>query len=114
MKDSQCFVAMDSSNRLSLTERTMKEVQATEGAGTGVTTSIILNGLISPSGERMYPTYTFSDLSAGFFVAAKERFQGFQNVQYAKLDISQDPVEQGFEEDSFDFIAAANVSRIPG
>ena len=180
VKDPQCFVAMDSSDRLSLIESTMKEVQATEGAligriikrvfdassfifdgktdalellasdgsltklydfadrwdlspflhllrhskpnmkvleigaGTGATTSIILNGLISSSGERMYSTYTFSDLSAGFFVSAKERFQGFQNVQYATLDISQDPVEQGFEEGSFDFIVAANVSDTPG
>ena len=84
------------------------------GAGTGATTSIILNGLISTFGERMYSTYTFNDLSAGFFVSAKERFQGSQNVQYATLDISQDPIEQGFEEGSFDFIVAANVRGIPG
>ena len=84
------------------------------GAGTGAATSIILDGLVNSSGERMYSTYTFSDLSAGFFISAKERFQDSQNVRYATLDISQDPVEQGFEEGSFDFIVAANVSGTPG
>ena len=80
------------------------------GAGTGATTSIILNGLVSTSGERMYSSYTFTDISAGFFVSAKDRFKDFQNVEYAILDISRDPVEQGLEEGSFDFIVAANVS----
>ena len=80
------------------------------GAGTGATTSIILNGLISPSGDRMYSSYTFTDISAGFFVSAKDRFKKFQNVEYAILDISKDPAEQGLQEGSFDFIVAANVS----
>ena len=83
------------------------------GAGTGATSSIVLNGLISDSGERMYSSYAFTDISAGFFVAAKERFKDFHNVEYAVLDISKDPVEQGLEEGSFDFIVASNVSAIP-
>lgn len=79
------------------------------GAGTGGTTAAALNDLVTPSGERLYSEYCYTDISAGFFVAAKERFKEFQNIEYAILDISKDPIEQGFEAESFDLIMAANV-----
>jgi len=80
------------------------------GAGTGGTTSTILPALISESGERMYFSYTYSDVSSGFFVTAKERFRQHEGFEYAVLDISRDPLEQGFEAASFDLIIASNVS----
>ena len=79
------------------------------GAGTGGTTNAILPHLKSTYGERMYSSYTYTDISAGFFVAARERFKDFQAMEYATLDISQDPIEQGFEAESFDLIIACNV-----
>lgn len=80
------------------------------GAGTGGTTATILPALRSAYGERMYSSYTYTDVSAGFFPAARERFKGYAAVEYAVLDISRDPLEQGFEPESFDFIVACNVS----
>ena len=79
------------------------------GAGTGGTTNTALGCLTSPSGERMYSEYYFTDISAGFFVRAKERFEHNKNIKYNVLDISQDPLMQGYEACSFDLIIAANV-----
>lgn len=79
------------------------------GAGTGGTTNTILPHLRSAYGERMFGSYTYTDVSAGFFVQAKERFKSFQGIEFRILDISQDPVAQGFEAESFDLIVASNV-----
>ena len=79
------------------------------GAGTGGTTSTILPHLKSVYGERMFGSYKYTDVSAGFFVQAKERFKDYQGIEYAMLDISQDPISQGFEPNSFDLIIATNV-----
>ena len=80
------------------------------GAGTGATTASVLGDLVSQSGERMYSAYTFTDLSAGFFASAKEKLKEYANIDYAVLDISKDPIGQGFEEGSYDLIVASNVS----
>lgn len=79
------------------------------GAGTGGTTSTILPHLRSLYGERLYGSYKYTDISAGFFVAAKERFKDIQGMDYGILDISQDPIQQGYEAESFDLIVACNV-----
>lgn len=79
------------------------------GAGTGGTTAGALKDLVTGSDERMYSKYCYTDISAGFFSAAKERFKDFENIQYTVLDISKDPIEQGFEAESYDLIVAANV-----
>ena len=79
------------------------------GAGTGGTTSTILPHLQSAYGERIYGSYTYTDISAGFFVAAKQRFKDVPGMEFAVLDISKDPIEQGFEAESFDLIVGCNV-----
>ncbi|KAM7211384.1 hypothetical protein V8F06_013235 [Rhypophila decipiens] len=80
------------------------------GAGTGGTTSNMLRGLrCEEFDERLYLKYCYTDISAGFFVAAKERFKDHPGMEYRVLDITQDPVEQGFEEGGYDLILAANV-----
>ncbi|WQF90289.1 Putative Acyl transferase domain superfamily, quinone oxidoreductase/zeta-crystallin, thiolase [Colletotrichum destructivum] len=79
------------------------------GAGTGGTTAAVLPVLESAYGERMYLSYTYTDVSPGFFPAAKERFKEHEAVQYAVLDISKDPLGQGFDLESFDLIIACNV-----
>lgn len=80
------------------------------GAGTGGTTATVLPVLRSAYGERMHLSYTYTDVSAGFFPAATERFKEYAAVQYAVLDISKDPLDQGFKSESYDLIIACNVS----
>ena len=82
------------------------------GAGTGGTTAGVLRDLTSEYGESMYSEYSYTDVSAGFFVAAKERFKEYRNIKYTVLDISKDPVDQGLEAESYDLILASNVSLL--
>lgn len=79
------------------------------GSGTGGTTATILPDLKSAYGERMYNTYTFTDISPGFFPGAKDRFKEYPGMEYAILDISKDPLEQGFVAGQYDLIIACNV-----
>lgn len=80
------------------------------GAGTGGSTQVILEGLMSKNGvDRLYSTYAYTDISAGFFVNARERFKAYPALDFRVLDITKDPVEQGFEAASFDLIIAGNV-----
>ncbi|GJC88624.1 highly reducing polyketide synthase gloL [Colletotrichum liriopes] len=57
------------------------------GAGTGGTTATVLPVLESAYGERMYLSYTYTDVSPGFFPAAKERFKEHDAVQSVKPDV---------------------------
>ncbi|KAJ0308573.1 hypothetical protein Brms1b_009450 [Colletotrichum noveboracense] len=79
------------------------------GAGTGGTTELILRDLMHEGGLPRYSSYTFTDVSAGFFPQAKERFAYAPNMEYKVFDISKDPLEQDFIESSYDVIFAANV-----
>jgi acyl transferase domain-containing protein len=85
------------------------------GAGTGGLTSTILPALNKSGLGCMFSTYTYTDISSGFFKAAKERFQEYPDLEYVKLDISQDLATQGLQLHSYDLVIAANVSlTIPG
>jgi len=81
------------------------------GAGTGGTTAAILERIITPTpgGHPPYATYMFTDVSAGFFPQARERFRFAPNMEYATLDASASALEQGFEAGSYDLIVASNV-----
>ncbi|KAF7159618.1 hypothetical protein CNMCM5623_004998 [Aspergillus felis] len=79
------------------------------GAGTGATTDAVLKGLKSAEGRRQYSRYTFTDISSGFFDSAQKRFQDYECIDFAILDVSKDPIQQGFEFHSYDLIVAANV-----
>lgn len=72
------------------------------GAGTGGTTAKIL-------GVTQYSTYTFTDISAAFFPAARSRSEMYPNLIFKTLDITKDPLSQGFLPESFDLIVASNV-----
>ncbi|WYZ38312.1 hypothetical protein EsH8_III_000226 [Colletotrichum jinshuiense] len=75
------------------------------GAGTGGTTTTALKCLNSN-----FASYTYTDISPGFFEKAAAAFSSHAHKMVFKtLDIERDPVEQGFEEHSFDVILAANV-----
>lgn len=79
------------------------------GAGTGATTETILQDLVDKDGYPLYSLYSFTDVSAGFFPQAKERFPHTSNMDYRVFDITRSPIEQGFEIASYDLILAANV-----
>ncbi|KAL0940537.1 Lovastatin diketide synthase LovF 14 [Colletotrichum truncatum] len=83
------------------------------GAGTGATTELIVRSLLgsrqTKAGLPSYSTYTFTDISAGFFAQAKERFSYAPNMEYKVLDVSRDALSQGFEPASYDIVFAANV-----
>jgi SAM-dependent methyltransferase/acyl carrier protein/NAD(P)-dependent dehydrogenase (short-subunit alcohol dehydrogenase family) len=74
------------------------------GAGTGSTTSLILEAL--PQGSARY---TFTDVSPLFTRKAAEKFAAHSNVTYQLLDIERSPREQGFQGQRHDLVIAANV-----
>jgi len=74
------------------------------GAGTGNTSSFLLPELPAARTE-----YWYTDVSAFFFGAAKEKFGGYPFVRYAALDIERDPKSQGHQPHSYDLIIASNV-----
>ena len=76
------------------------------GAGTGGTTQLILDDLVDMG---CYSLYTFTDISAGFFPQAKDRFQRIPNMEFKVFDISRSPFDQGLEAASYDLILAPNV-----
>jgi SAM-dependent methyltransferase len=79
------------------------------GGGTGGDTAIALRGLTLENNNRLYSRYTFTDISPGFLLEAKERFKSYPAIDYATLDISRDPIDQGFDAEGYDFIIASNV-----
>lgn len=81
------------------------------GAGTGSVTLPILQ-VLGGSGGRTprFGSYCFTDISTGWFEKAQELFKPWQGrIEFKKLNIEEDVVEQGFEAQSFDIIAASNV-----
>ena len=75
------------------------------GAGTGSATASVLPEL--PEGRF---DYVYTDISAGFFAEAEERFgDGGGSIDYRPLDIEKDPIPQGFDRHGYDLIIASNV-----
>lgn len=75
------------------------------GAGTGGTTRAVLSAV----GDQ-YSSYMYTDISAGFFEPAKEKFSHHAGkLTFKMLNIEKDPLEQGFEEGGYDMIIASNA-----
>ncbi|KAL7947130.1 S-adenosyl-L-methionine-dependent methyltransferase [Trichoderma barbatum] len=75
------------------------------GAGTGGTSWSVLNSI-----DDAYDSYTYTDVSSGFFHLAEEKLSKFANKMIFKdLDIEQEPKDQGFTEQSYNIIVAALV-----
>jgi acyl transferase domain-containing protein/NADP-dependent 3-hydroxy acid dehydrogenase YdfG len=79
------------------------------GAGTGATTSAVLDAL-----EGRYASYTFTDISSGFFMAAEERFgqQDVHRMTFKTFDMEKEPETQGFSDASYDVVVAVNVLHV--
>jgi acyl transferase domain-containing protein/NADPH:quinone reductase-like Zn-dependent oxidoreductase/SAM-dependent methyltransferase/acyl carrier protein len=74
------------------------------GAGTGG-----LSAQVLPALERGLHSYTFTDVSAAFFVGAHQKLANFPEVETKIFDLEKSATEQGFELGSFDFIIGTNV-----
>ncbi|KAG6006385.1 Type I Iterative PKS [Claviceps maximensis] len=80
------------------------------GAGTAGTTLPVLEALSKTIKQGAFLNYTFTDISSGFFENARTKLDRWsQRITYKKLDISKDPLTQGFEAEAFDIVIAANV-----
>ncbi|KAF7587612.1 hypothetical protein BBP40_006993 [Aspergillus hancockii] len=78
------------------------------GAGSGATTRSILSQI----GTSMN-TYTFTDVSSGFFPAAQEHFKQYSDkMKYQVFDIAIPPEEQGFQKGQYHIVVAANVLHV--
>lgn len=77
------------------------------GAGTGGATLPLLQSL----GEKRSSIirYDYTDISSGFFESVRSKLSEWSNIlQFKVLDIERDPLDQGFEKDSYDLIIASN------
>lgn len=82
------------------------------GAGTGGTTLPILQALgePGPTGQTLFDSYVFTDVSAGFFEKSKIKLQTWKQVlDFQVLNIEASPEGQGYTEGTYDLIIAANV-----
>ena len=78
------------------------------GAGTGATTSAVLREI----GDT-YASYTFTDVSSGFFMAAEDRFaKGADRMIYKTFNMEKEPSSQGFVEGLYDVVVAVNVLHV--
>ncbi|ROV97081.1 hypothetical protein VMCG_07540 [Cytospora schulzeri] len=74
------------------------------GAGTGGATRHMLK-VLGEYGPSLGAMYHFTDISPGFFKEAKGEFEAWSDIlAFDKLDIGQDPVEQGFIPGSYDIV----------
>ncbi|KAK0123298.1 Polyketide synthase 19 [Cadophora gregata f. sp. sojae] len=74
------------------------------GAGTGGTTKAALSAL-----GNQYASYTYTDISTGFFENARTVFsQHGSKLTFKTLNIENDTSEQGFPDGTFDMIISSN------
>ena len=79
------------------------------GAGTGGATLPLIKSL-QRDGRLMLNRYDYTDISAGFFEQGKALLHEWQDyLEFKTLDVSRDPIKQGFEAGAYDFIVASNV-----
>lgn len=75
------------------------------GAGTGGATKSILKRL-----DRTFSSYTFTDISSGFFEKAMEGFKDYKGkMTFKTLDAEKDITAQGYAEHSYDLVIASLV-----
>ncbi|KAK7754992.1 Type I Iterative PKS [Diatrype stigma] len=86
------------------------------GAGTGSFTEHVLKGVSSSTTigvKGNFNSYCYTDISPVFFERARARFSGHgHKLKFATLNVEQDPLTQGFKEETFDIISASNVLHV--
>ncbi|OBR04783.1 Beta-ketoacyl synthase domain-containing protein [Colletotrichum higginsianum IMI 349063] len=82
------------------------------GGGTGGASLPVLQALgggADGSAPR-FESYTFTDISAGYFEKAREKLAPWVPfMEFARLNIEEDPAAQQFEEGAYDLVIASNV-----
>jgi len=78
------------------------------GAKDRAFTANILNWLVSGE-QTLYSEYTWTE-KGQIESAVQERLEGYTGMRFQSLDITKDPLEQGFQEESFDLVIASDVS----
>lgn len=86
------------------------------GAGTGGCTAPILSQLahhgLDEFGQPRFGQYDYTDISPGFFEAAKARFYSHsERMRFRVLDIEKSPASQGFDGEKYDVVLASAVSK---
>lgn len=64
---------------------------------------------VLPPLERGLHTYTFTDISAGFFPSARQKLAAFPEVECKIFDLDRPGTDQDLAAGSFDFIIGTNV-----
>lgn len=81
------------------------------GAGTASSTVPLLQTLSQDWANTPLISWTFTDISAGWFENAKNLLRDWKGrMEYKVLNMDSDPVEQGFKAGSYDVVLAVNVS----
>ncbi|OKL61272.1 hypothetical protein UA08_03198 [Talaromyces atroroseus] len=74
------------------------------GAGTGGATKAVLESI-----QGAMSSYTYTDLSVGFFGLAEKLFEAYSDkMEYKTFDVEQSPKAQGYEPNSYDIVIASN------
>lgn len=69
-----------------------------------------LDAFETQTGHVRFSEFAFTDISSGFFEAARHEFSKFQDrMSFKVLNVDHDPVDQGFESHSYDLVVAAMV-----
>ncbi|RDL39057.1 uncharacterized protein BP5553_03397 [Venustampulla echinocandica] len=79
------------------------------GAGTGATTDEVLGTIARPEVAPRYSEFYYTDISPYFISHATEKYARYPRMKYSVLNIGEDPLDQGFDEEGYDIIIAANV-----
>ncbi|KXJ86344.1 hypothetical protein Micbo1qcDRAFT_209040 [Microdochium bolleyi] len=81
------------------------------GAGTGNAAAHFLEA-VGDNAAALVKQYCFTDNSADHFETGKAALKKWESLlNFKVLDISKDPVEQGFERHQFDVVVASDVLR---
>ncbi|KAF7586509.1 hypothetical protein BBP40_008777 [Aspergillus hancockii] len=67
-----------------------------------------LNALISDN-DLFYSQYTCTDSSLEALTTAQKTLKSYQHIDYKTLDITIDPIKQGFQAHGYDLVIASNV-----
>ncbi|KAI8623712.1 putative hybrid NRPS/PKS enzyme [Xylariaceae sp. FL1651] len=74
------------------------------GAGTGGATKAVLETI-----QGAMSSYTYTDLSVGFFGLAEKLFEAYSDkMEFKTFDVEKAPKAQGFEPNSYDIVIASN------
>lgn len=93
-----------------LAQRTSQKITILEvGAGTGATSDVVIDNLQSTGLEESVESYLYTDISPYFFSEARSRYTETPWVTTRVVDLEEDLLEYGLEQQSIDVIVAVGV-----